>query len=371
MPTNRRFARGFSNLHRLTPLAMGLSLGLVTSSAAADPAVKSARATLAFDSLYFFHPTGSVCTTGPIRCHAHAKVTLQGHVQSAAVPQGFGPTDLQSAYNIHDAHHGHADRRDRRRVRLPDARVRSRDVPLAVRPAAVHEGQRLPHDRQPERPDHAAAAEPAGQRRLDGRDRARRRHGQRRVPELQDPRRAGDRQRGRRPLIAPERRRARSARPSSATAGAVPSRPGAASTADETYFDHPGIAVFVSAGDDGYNDGGQGPDYPATSAHAIAVGGTTLSKTTGAPRLDRDRVVARAAARAALSIPKPAYQTDTPCQYKATTDIAAVGDPATGVAVYNRRTAAGASSVAPARPRRSSPRSSRPPATARRPRARS
>ena len=101
MPTNRRFARGFSNLHRLMPLSLGLSLGLVTSSAAADPAVKSARATLAFDSLDFSgQPTGSVCTTGPIRCHAHAKVTLEGHVQSAAAPQGFGPADLQQAYNI-------------------------------------------------------------------------------------------------------------------------------------------------------------------------------------------------------------------------------------------------------------------------------
>ena len=46
------------------------------------------------------HATGSVCTTGPIRCHAHARITLDGHVQSAAVPQGFGPADLQSAYNI-------------------------------------------------------------------------------------------------------------------------------------------------------------------------------------------------------------------------------------------------------------------------------
>ena len=111
MPTNSRFARGFNNFHPVARLAMGLSLGLVASGlgaaesvANADPSVNPAglhRAQLAFDGLVFTdHATGSVCTTGPIRCHAHARITLDGHVQAAAVPQGFGPPDLQSAYNI-------------------------------------------------------------------------------------------------------------------------------------------------------------------------------------------------------------------------------------------------------------------------------
>ena len=38
------------------------------------------------------------------------------------------------------------------------------------------------------------------------------------------------------------------------------------SPSDDAYFNHPGVAIFVAAGDSGYNDGGQGPDYPATSA---------------------------------------------------------------------------------------------------------
>src|SRR5262249_40151548 len=57
-----------------------------------------------------------------------------------------------------------------------------------------------------------------------------------------------------------------------------PEQPGTSLTTYEAYFNHAGIAVFVSAGDSGYNDGGQGPDYPATSAYVIAVGGTSLAK---------------------------------------------------------------------------------------------
>ena len=115
----------------------------------------------------------------------------------------------------------------------------------------------------------------------------------------------------------------------------------------EQYFDHAGVPTFVSAGDAGYNNqfssNGVGPDYPGTSAHVIAVGGTRLvkdnsargwSETTWAPVAGNS---ARGAGGSAcsLSIPKPAYQTKSPCQFKATTDIAAVGDPATGLAVYN------------------------------------
>src|SRR5262249_6607730 len=52
------------------------------------------------------------------------------------------------------------------------------------------------------------------------------------------------------------------------------STPPATLAAMEAYLDHPGIAIVVSAGDAGYNSGTQGPDYPSTSSHAIAVGGT-------------------------------------------------------------------------------------------------
>ncbi len=43
-----------------------------------------------------------------------------------------------------------------------------------------------------------------------------------------------------------------------------------------TYYNHPGIAVTASTGDNGY----QGASYPASSAYTTAVGGTTLAKAT-------------------------------------------------------------------------------------------
>jgi superfamily II DNA helicase RecQ len=55
----------------------------------------------------------------------------------------------------------------------------------------VHDVERLPQDRQPERPDVAASERSTVERRLDGRDCTRRRHGERRLPEVQDPRRPG------------------------------------------------------------------------------------------------------------------------------------------------------------------------------------
>jgi hypothetical protein len=127
-------------------------------------------------------------------------------------------------------------------------------------------------------------------------------------------------------------------------------------TSDTTYYKHPGLAIFVASGDAGYNDtvapAGRpiGPGYPATSQYTIAVGATHLIKAPGTTRGWTESAwavttspatgqvdVTRGAGGSgcSLSIPKPAYQSMSPCGFKATSDIAAVGDPATGVAVYN------------------------------------
>ncbi|WP_443741618.1 S53 family peptidase, partial [Streptomyces humicola] len=44
-------------------------------------------------------------------------------------------------------------------------------------------------------------------------------------------------------------------------------------TSDSQYFNHPGVAITVSAGDGGY-----GAEYPAASQYVTAVGGTSLSR---------------------------------------------------------------------------------------------
>ena len=53
-------------------------------------------------------------------------------------------------------------------------------------------------------------------------------------------------------------------------------------SSEEQYFTHTNITTFVATGDDGYDDGGQGPDYPSTSAHVIGVGGTSLTQASNA-----------------------------------------------------------------------------------------
>ncbi|HET7501480.1 MAG TPA: S53 family peptidase [Kofleriaceae bacterium] len=130
-----------------------------------------------------------------------------------------------------------------------------------------------------------------------------------------------------------------------------PQQPVATSGIEE-FFNHPGVAIFVSAGDAGYNDQlgdllmpkqPVGPDYPATSAHTIAVGATRLLRAPGTPRGWTESTWApitgmpdhgAGGSACSNSVPKPAYQAASPCTFKATADIAAVGDPATGVAVY-------------------------------------
>ncbi|HEX3478508.1 MAG TPA: hypothetical protein VHT91_25980 [Kofleriaceae bacterium] len=123
---------------------------------------------------------------------------------------------------------------------------------------------------------------------------------------------------------------------------------------ETTYYKHPGIAIFVASGDFGYDESIQpappppAGGYPATSQYTIAVGGTHLVKMAGTTRgwtesawgvtvaqgkVDPTR--GAGGSGCSLSIAKPAYQSASPCAFKATADIAAVGDPATGVAVYN------------------------------------
>jgi subtilase family serine protease len=42
---------------------------------------------------------------------------------------------------------------------------------------------------------------------------------------------------------------------------------------DTSYYNHPGIAVTASSGDNGY-----GVEYPAASRYVTAVGGTSLTR---------------------------------------------------------------------------------------------
>ena len=110
---------------------------------------------------------------------------------------------------------------------------------------------------------------------------------------------------------------------------------GGSMLAYEGFFNHPGIAIFVAAGDDGYDDGGAGADYPSTSAYVTAVGGTSLVRAAGG-RGWTESAWSSGGSSCSTGIAKPAWQTAvTGCAGRAASDVAAVGDPSTGLAVYN------------------------------------
>ncbi|MFF4114767.1 S53 family peptidase [Streptomyces sp. NPDC001714] len=103
---------------------------------------------------------------------------------------------------------------------------------------------------------------------------------------------------------------------------------------DTSYFKHPGVAITVSAGDSGY-----GAEYPATSQYVTAVGGTALS-TSSSTRGWTESVWKTSSTEGTGSgcsayDSKPSWQTDTGCTKRMESDVSAVADPATGVAVYD------------------------------------
>jgi subtilase family serine protease len=106
-------------------------------------------------------------------------------------------------------------------------------------------------------------------------------------------------------------------------------------TYDSTYFKHPGVAITVSAGDSGY-----GAEYPAASQYVTSVGGTALSKSSGTTRGWTESVWSTSSTEGTGSgcsayDTKPSWQTDTGCAKRTVSDVSAVADPATGVAVYD------------------------------------
>jgi len=100
----------------------------------------------------------------------------------------------------------------------------------------------------------------------------------------------------------------------------------------ETYFTHSGVGEFVSSGDNGYT--GAASDYPSTSAHVVAVGGTSLVKSSNT-RGWTEGAWTSGGSSCSINIPKPSYQTSSVCSKRAASDVSAVGDPNTGLAVYN------------------------------------
>jgi subtilase family serine protease len=98
----------------------------------------------------------------------------------------------------------------------------------------------------------------------------------------------------------------------------------------ESSYNHPGIAVTASSGDSGY---AAGPQFPATSPHVTAVGGTHLV-TASNSRGWTETVWSDAGSGCSTVYAKPTWQHDATCTKRMEADVSAVADPNTGVAVY-------------------------------------
>jgi len=95
-------------------------------------------------------------------------------------------------------------------------------------------------------------------------------------------------------------------------------------------YDHPGIAITASTGDNGY-----GIESPASFGTVVAVGGTSLTKA-GNTRGWTESAWSGAGSGCSTLNAKPSWQTSaTQCSGKANADVSAVADPNTGVAVYD------------------------------------
>jgi subtilase family serine protease len=107
----------------------------------------------------------------------------------------------------------------------------------------------------------------------------------------------------------------------------------AADSSYGSYYNHPGIAVTASTGDNGY----QGGSFPASSTYVTAVGGTTLTAATGTTRGWSESVWSGAGSGCSTYNTQPSFQTTsvTGCSKRAMADVSAAADPNNGgMAVY-------------------------------------
>lgn len=97
-----------------------------------------------------------------------------------------------------------------------------------------------------------------------------------------------------------------------------------------TYFNHPGVAITVSAGDS------PGPEFPAEAQDVTAVGGTTLN-TSGNSRGWTESDWSSSGGGCSAYEAAPSWQSSsvTGCSRREDNDVSAVANPNTGVAIYN------------------------------------
>lgn len=106
---------------------------------------------------------------------------------------------------------------------------------------------------------------------------------------------------------------------------------GADSGGQAHHYDHPGVVITASTGDSGY-----GVSFPASAPTVTAVGGTRLTRS-ATTRGWSESAWTGAGSGCSSVFAKPAIQSlvSTGCANRAVADVSAVADPNTGVAVYH------------------------------------
>ena len=109
----------------------------------------------------------------------------------------------------------------------------------------------------------------------------------------------------------------------------------------DQYYDHPGVVITAAAGDSGYS-----VNYPAASPYVTSVGGTTLVPDSAAARGWAETVWGNGSSGedgdgtgsgCSAYEPQPSWQTGfvSGCANRDVADISAVADPSTGVSLYD------------------------------------
>nr|WP_223297526.1 S53 family peptidase [Catenulispora acidiphila] len=94
-------------------------------------------------------------------------------------------------------------------------------------------------------------------------------------------------------------------------------------------YSHPGVAIVASSGDGGYDI----PNVPAEYTSVVAVGGTSLTKAANT-RGWTETAWQGASSGCSAWVDKPAWQTDANCPGRMVADVSADADPNTGPAIY-------------------------------------
>ncbi|MGA8532610.1 MAG: S53 family peptidase [Candidatus Tumulicola sp.] len=106
---------------------------------------------------------------------------------------------------------------------------------------------------------------------------------------------------------------------------------GAIGGANPADYDHAGVMILASGGDDGYY--AHHDQEPADFPTVVAVGGTSLTRGGGARGWSE--TVWSGSGSGCSKLAKPSWQHDTGCKHRTANDVAAVANPQTGVAVYD------------------------------------